>query len=974
MVSIGTLVGYLVLDDKLSPALKVASANVKTAAKDLDKLGDSMEKAGRGMLPVSAGLAVAGGAAFKFGKDFETVLTQIRSLVGESAEQVLAYRTSVMELSRDVAKSPQELADALYFITSSGQTGAAALKTLEVSAKASAIGLGETKVVADAATSAINAYGHENLTAEEAVRVLVATVREGKGEADAIAGSFGRIIPIAAEMGVRIQDLGAFMAATTKIGLSAEESATALRGALTTISKPTKEQTDAFADLAERGLLPLGFNLEDVRKKIREEGLAEGFMQLTAATEGNSEAMTAIIGNVRAAVGVLGAYGKQGEETLRIQGKMRTDLNEVAQGFELVSQTVDFKWKRALSDMQRIAVGAFDVMRPSFIAFFDLSSTVFGGIETAVNAMPGPFGTAATAVGAFVAAAGPGLLGLGAATKAASLGFSLLSTGISTASKGFGILRAGVTTSSALMTTFAKVNSSAFGGFIPAIKTVGAEIVTLFPKFAMLAKGAGIVGAAIAGWEVGTWLSNLKLFGDEQMSVGESFSFGLLKIQQWTGFLKASDADIENSILAQRKLGEEVQATADGITSVTEGIGFMASEIATPLEQARNLTGEFNAEMEKLKISVANLTAEQREAIRIGIEMEKNTADIATGLGVTESAVKAYAAGLEEAGRKVDELLEKQKRSIAETKNIVASNQAALVAAQGTEQDERIAEIEANFQREVAALESTGAAYDAHFKALRDQADIATAAQKTNWSEVRTQSLETLEQQRDAAKATFDQMLYGGLTFSRDVLDAQKQKVRDAEDAVRNYGHSWDEAKAKGGDAADAVNQKLDEQAKKLDKIKNAMQSFTMDIKPLTRSEISAINSQMGMHRVDPNDPNAALRKKLDQLLDLEGTYAPKSRKQYGDMLRDQVLLEQLRNMDLSKPEITEQAVSQRVAPTTRSGSTGAAASDEPSGGRAALGGVTMNNYINGTGDQVARIVSDELMRVLKTGRQFGSS
>src|SRR5688572_23356033 len=341
-VSIGSLVGYLVLDDKLSPALKLAAANVKTAAKSMDELGDSMTKAGHAMLPVSAAIGAAGLAAFKFGKDFETTLTQIESLVGASAEQVDSYKQSVLELSRDVAKTPQELADALYFITSSGQEGAAALRTLEVSAKASAIGLGETKIVADAATSAINAYGKENLTAEEAVRVLVATVREGKGEADAIAGSFGRIIPIAAEMGVRIQDLGAFMAATTKIGLSAEESATALRGALTTMSAPTKEQTDAFADLSERGILPLGFNLEAVRKKIREQGLAEGFMQLTEATNGNSEALTAIIGNVRAATGVLGAYGKQGEETLRIQHKMREDLGEVSKGFDLVSQTVDF--------------------------------------------------------------------------------------------------------------------------------------------------------------------------------------------------------------------------------------------------------------------------------------------------------------------------------------------------------------------------------------------------------------------------------------------------------------------------------------------------------------------------------------------------------------------------------------------------------------------------------------------------------
>lgn len=952
-VSIGTLVGYLQLVDNLSPALKIAQANVATAAKGLDKLGEASTKAGHAMMPISVAIGAAGTAAFKFGKDFEKVITQIQTLAGGSAEDVKMYKAEVLKMVDEVGKSPQELADALYFITSSGQQGAQALETLRVSAKASALGLGETKVVADAATSAVNAYGQQNLDSAEAVRVLVATVREGKGEADAIAGSLGRVIPIASEMGVKFQDLGAFMAATTKIGLSAEEAATALRGALTTISAPTKEQTDAFADLAERGLLPLGFNLEDVRKKIREEGLAEGFMQLTEATKGNSEALTAIIGNVRAATGVLGAYGRQGEITLEVQKKMRTDLKEVETGFATLGETVDQKWNKLLSGLQKNAVNAFDALKPSFSGVMDGGLAMVGVIDKVIgvfNMLPQPVKTATTAVLGLTALAGPLLVGFGAAAK-----------GIAAAMEGA---------------------ASAMGLLAKAMPAIISGLAAIGPAVA-------VIGTAIASWKVGTWISDLKLFGDEQMSVGESFSYGLLKIQQWTGFLDASDADIENSILAQRNLGTEVKTTAQAFDEA--GIAAISyeqcvAEMASPTEQAKNLTASWNAEMAQLQEQLINLTSEQREAIQTGLAMEKNTADIATGLGITEAAVKAYAAGFEEANRKTDEFLEKQRKSAEETRKLGEELAALNVQQSGTDQDARLASIDEWFNNEVAAIEGVGEAYKAHYAALEQLRDARKQAELSNIAEMNSQSLEALEQRAAKERQTYEDMLSSGLTFSRDVLDAQLQKVRDLENAVRDYGHAWTGAADETTKAASAANEFFDHMGdsveqtlERMGKLKKAVtETFTMDIQPLTKTQIRDIQSKLDLGGyITGKDPTEALRKKLSQLEDLEGTYAPKSAMEYKQMIDDQVLLSQLRMMNLDEPTAAEKqqaTTTQRVTGTTQtSGGIAPTSTKSVSGSGALAGSVTVNNYINGTGEQVAKVVSDQLMGTLRVGRQFGA-
>jgi TP901 family phage tail tape measure protein len=126
-------------------------------------------------------------------------------------KQVEEWNSQVLDMSRSVGRGPTELADALFFVTSAGIRGAEAMEVLEMAAKASAAGMGETKVVADLVTSAMNAFGKENLSAAEATDILTATVREGKAEADSLAQAMGFVLPVAAEMGVKFRPGGCFL-------------------------------------------------------------------------------------------------------------------------------------------------------------------------------------------------------------------------------------------------------------------------------------------------------------------------------------------------------------------------------------------------------------------------------------------------------------------------------------------------------------------------------------------------------------------------------------------------------------------------------------------------------------------------------------------------------------------------------------------------------------------------------------------
>src|SRR3990167_4208258 len=129
---------------------------------------------------------------------YEAQLAQIRALTGATKEDTDFLKGSIREMQKSLPKSSKELGAGAYFILSSGITDAAdASEVLEIAAKASTVGLGDTAVVADALTTVLNAYQMEAGQAGRVTDVLMQAVKDGKAEAGAFAGGPGRGVALA---------------------------------------------------------------------------------------------------------------------------------------------------------------------------------------------------------------------------------------------------------------------------------------------------------------------------------------------------------------------------------------------------------------------------------------------------------------------------------------------------------------------------------------------------------------------------------------------------------------------------------------------------------------------------------------------------------------------------------------------------------------------------------------------------------
>jgi TP901 family phage tail tape measure protein len=362
---------------QLKATAATASASSATMSKRFSAAGKKMTTVGKSLnrhitLPALA----VGAASVKMAVDFEDSMSKIENLVGSSQKQVDKWGKQILALAPKVGKSPQELADALYFITSSGIKASDAMNVLKITAKASAIGLGETETVADAVTSAMNAYAKSGLSAADATNTLANAVKLGKGEPEDLAKSIGRVIPIASKLGVPFQDVSAALASMTLQGLDAAEATTALRGIFSATFKPTTDANDA--------LEKVGLSAEELRDSLDKKGTLATLQMLSTKLHGNVEAMGAVFPNIRGLVGAFNLTGDSADKNAKIFDEMSKKTRTVQVGFQHLSETDAFKLRQALAQLQASAVKIGTALLP---VVNDVAS-VIGGLAKGLSSMP----------------------------------------------------------------------------------------------------------------------------------------------------------------------------------------------------------------------------------------------------------------------------------------------------------------------------------------------------------------------------------------------------------------------------------------------------------------------------------------------------------------------------------------------------------------------------------------------------------
>ena len=361
--------------------------NAQRIAAGKRQLGGVEKKArltGLAMGAITAGLGAAGYAMLRFGvesvKTFAEIqgkMSTIEGLVGISAQQLDAWNPIMHNIRRNTGRTFSELTSGLYDITSAGLRGDVAMEALEISAKASAAGMGETRVVADLLTSALNAWGPEALSAAQAGDDLAKAVELGKLPADALAGAMGSLIPIASEMGLEFGEMAGLMAAMSRTGTNAETAAVQLGQVLSLLIKPGKDARDTLAQF--------GFSAEELRERVADEGLLPVLQDLKTSFGDNEEAIAKVFPNIRALRGVFDLLGANLQTNVAIVDGMADSAGKLDEAFIKVTDDVEFAQAKFGASMEAMKAEIGELLAPGTFAGLEKLTGLLEGVTSAIS-------------------------------------------------------------------------------------------------------------------------------------------------------------------------------------------------------------------------------------------------------------------------------------------------------------------------------------------------------------------------------------------------------------------------------------------------------------------------------------------------------------------------------------------------------------------------------------------------------------
>lgn len=359
----------IVLDDG---SIKKGFARVQKESKKTGKgiqnsIGKSLKGLSTQLLKVGGAFAAvfAGRKILNNFLAFEEALTEITTITNLTAKETAKLSDELTRVAATFGTSAQDQAKSFYQIISAGITDAARANDLLVASNKLAIGgLASTAESIDILTSAVNAFGKENLTGSKAADILFTTVKLGKTRVSELASSLGQILPTAAALKVSFEDTAAAVAALTTRGISTSEAVTQLNAVLTAVLKKQELAAQLGPKVAE------AFSLQALQAK----GLANFLEDLNDSLGGSEQKLVKLLGRAEGARAILTLAGDGFQSLRRNIDELNNSTGAADEAFKKISKTAGFQFKQAFAEVE-----AF-ILRLS-----NSQGTLVAGIATTLN-------------------------------------------------------------------------------------------------------------------------------------------------------------------------------------------------------------------------------------------------------------------------------------------------------------------------------------------------------------------------------------------------------------------------------------------------------------------------------------------------------------------------------------------------------------------------------------------------------------
>lgn len=410
-----SVVGSLVV--KVSTDASGLEQGLDNASKNLGSFGKSATATGAALTAsITAPLLAVGVAAVTASTALNEKMANIASL-GVATDRVLELKSAVQDMAIEMGTSTGDLADGLYQVISAFGDTADTAEILRINAMAAAAGLATTTDAINLTSAVTKGYGDTSAAAVQHVSDLaLLTVQLGQTTFPELASAMGKAVPIAASLGIPMEQLFAVVAAAAGVTGTTSEVITQLRGAMQALMAPTDSMQELMKKLgfSSGAAMVQSLGLQGTMAAIVQEAQASGqpLQNYMGSIEGQTLALAL-------ANSLSGAYTKALAAMSDAAGTTQKAFDAQTNGVNKLG----FEWKQLQSKVEVLSQRLGDQLGPSLIKIMDsimpLTDKVAGLVSSFAALDPSTQQTILQFAAA-AAAAGPLLMMLGSLATAVS--------------------------------------------------------------------------------------------------------------------------------------------------------------------------------------------------------------------------------------------------------------------------------------------------------------------------------------------------------------------------------------------------------------------------------------------------------------------------------------------------------------------------------------------------------------------------
>ena len=278
-------------------------------------------------------------AAIKAGLDFESQMSRVQAISGATGSEFNKLKEQAIQLGADTAFSSSQAAEGMENLAAAGFTTSEIMDAMPGLLDLAAASGEDLASSSDIAASTLRGFGLEAADAAHVADVLAANANKTNSSVADTGEAMKYVAPLARAAGLSMEETAAAIGIMANAGIQGSQAGTTLRGAISRLSKPTKQMSECMADL--------GISFYDSEGNMK--SLAEQTRMMEEATAGMTDEQR---NNV-----LVTLYGQEAlSGMLALMNEGDGALLELTHAYE----TCDGSAKAAAETMQDNLAGALD--------------------------------------------------------------------------------------------------------------------------------------------------------------------------------------------------------------------------------------------------------------------------------------------------------------------------------------------------------------------------------------------------------------------------------------------------------------------------------------------------------------------------------------------------------------------------------------------------------------------------------------